>query len=384
MKEYLAIRLVFAALSALIAQGAIGGSQDVFLVSASIGRTHDSNLFKRPPDGSLGTVDSDDITTGRLNATARIPVSLQLFDLTAGVTTNDYRRFSQNDSTNENYSATWRWQMLRNLSGILATERLQTQTEFSDFRGDVQNQRTTDAHKFGANWSLTDQSTVGLAITGKKERNSQNFVQQESNRQTIGEISFRHSLPNGASGALTHSRSNGENADGTDFTLRNTDIHINWPLSNKTILSSKYGRVSRSNPGLESRDFSGNNGGIDLSWLATSKTTLTLSHVRTTESWLDTGSSFTVRDATSILVNWQASATVVARSTINRERQRFDGAPATNSRRDTTNRQSVTLEWAPWQNASIGGSIQNARRESNDGLFNYKDLTASLNGTMSF
>lgn len=387
MREYQPARSVIATLAILAAQSAFGESTDILAFNAKIGWTYDSNLFKRPPDASLGPTDSDEITTTRLGVVAKIPVSLQSFDLTAGIAANHYARFSENDSTHSNYNATWRWQLFKELSGTISADRQQAQTEFSDFRGAIQNQRTTDTQRFGANLSLTEQSTIGTAITEKKERNSQDFVQQESNRQTIGEVSIRHSLPAGASVALAHSRSHGENLDGREFSVRNTDLRVNWPLSGKTLLASSLGRVARKNPGAEDRDFSGNNGAVSLTWLATAKTSLTASRTRSTDSWLEAGSSFTVRESSSVAGNWMASAAVTVRIALIRDTQSFEGASATlppSSRRDTTDKQSITLEWAPWQNATVVGSVQNARRTSNDSIFNYKSLQASLNANVLF
>lgn len=387
MREYRTARSAIAILALLTVHSAFGESTNLLAFTANIGRSYDSNLFKRPPDSSRGPADSDEITTARAGIAAKIPVSLQKFDLSAGIATSDYARFSENDSTHANYNATWHWQLFKELSGALSADRQQAQTEFSDFRGAIQNQRTTDTRRFGANFSLTEQSAIGATITEKKERNSQEFVQQESNRQTISEVSIRHSLPAGASVTLAHSRSNGENVNGSEFAVRNTDLRVNWPLSEKTLLASSLGRVARKNPGFENRDFSGNNGAISLSWLATAKTSLSASRTRSTDNWLEAGSSFTVRESNSLAGNWKASSAITMRVALIRDDQKFEGASSTlplPTRRDKTDKQSVTLEWAPWQNAAVVGSLQNARRVSNDGIFNYKSLQASLNANVSF
>lgn len=387
MNKKLGATLAGIALLALPPLTAASEGQDLLVLTAGLTWAHDNNLFRRPANGSLGEVAGDNITTARAGATARLPVSLQLFEFNAGVSASDHERFSDNDATNSSFGATWRWQLSTDWSGTLGADRQQVQTEFSDFRGGIQNQRTTDTQRFSTSYAVTDRSTLGATITEKRERNSQTFVQQVSNRQTIGELSVKHALPIGASLELAHSRSDGENDDGSEFSVDNSDIRLAWPLSPKTNLTSSYGRVSRKYATSAERDFSGNNGSLNLSWLATSKSSVSISATRSTEPWQDVGSSFTVRNATNIQGSWQASAKIAVLASLGRETQAFRGAvtaPATPARHDTTNRQSATLNWTPWQNVSIAGSLQYSRRKSNDEGFNYSDLLSSLTGNLAF
>lgn len=387
MNKKLGATLAGIALLAPPLHTAASEGQDVVVLTAGLTRAHDNNLFRRPANGSLGEVAGDNITTSRVGVTARLPVSLQLFEFNAGVSASDHERFSDNDATNNSFGTTWRWRLSRELSGSLGADRQQTQTEFSDFQGNTQNQRTTDTQRFSTSYAVTDRFTFGAALTGKRERNSQTFVQQVSNRQTIGELSVKHTLPVGVSLELARSRSDGENDDGSEFSVDNSDIRLAWPLSTKTSLTSSYGHVSRKYATSAERDFSGNSGSLNLSWQATSKSSVSISATRSTEPWQDARSSFTVRSATNIQGSWQASAKIAVLASLGRETQAFRGAvtaPATSDRRDTTNRQSATLNWAPWQNVSIAVSLQYARRESSDEGFNYSDLLSSLTGNLTF
>lgn len=387
MEKNLGTTLAGIALLTITPHAAASEAQDLLVLTAGLSRAHDNNLFRRPANGSLGEVAGDNITTARAGATARLPVSLQLIEFSAGVSASDHERFSDNDATNSSYGANWRWQLSRDWSGTFGADHQQLQTEFSDLRGDTQNQRTTDTQRFSTSYAVTDRSMFGAAVTEKRERNSQTLVQQVSNRQAIGELSVKHTLPVGASLELAHSRSDGENDDGSEFSVRNSDIRLAWPLNATAKLTSSYGHVSRRYATFVERDFSGTNGSLNFSWLTTSKSSVSIYATRSTEPWQDAGSSFTVRSTTGIQGSWQASAKIAVLASLGRETQAFKGAvtaPATTDRRDTTNRQSVTLNWAPWQNVSIGGALQYSRRKSNDEGFDYSDSLSSLTGNLVF
>lgn len=385
------VRFSLGGLILVLATGANGANGDLLAVKAGITRTQDDNLFKRPSDGSLGGISSERLTTTQIGITAQKAVSLQSFELSATLVDTSYEQFKTLDSRNNNYSAAWHWQLTPHFTGKVSSSRQQTQTDFADFRGAGQNQRTSEAQRVDANLNFYGGLTLGVGKSKMSQSNSQNFVQDPSNEQVSTDISLKYAFPSGKSLAFLSTTSNGGYKGGTalvgnsSFSERRNDLHFSWPIADKTTLSANLGRVSRKIESSSARDFNGSNGGVSVSWRPTGKTSILFGQTRATEAWQDVSSSSVVRDSTSLSGTWQMSSKLALRASVSRQKQDFGaGSTSPNGRIDNIGSELVTIEWSALRNVMVSATAQKSRRISNVPGFDYNAKIATVSASVSF
>lgn len=389
------IRFGIGALAYLAVNSALADNQDLIAVNAVVSRTYFENLFKRPSDGSAGSVSRDQLTTTQVTIAARKAVSMQGFELSATLIDNSYRRFDALDSQNNNYNAVWRWQFTPRLTGNISSSRQQSQTDFADFRGSGQNLRTSESRRANADWNIMGGWTVGAGLTATKQTNSQTFVEDAGNEQRATDFLIRYAFPSGTSMAMTHSRSNGDflrqpnplTLSESRFSDTRDDLNLIWPVTGKTRLTAGIGRISRKNENFSARDYAGRNANFNLVWAATGKTNITLAKTRSTDSWQDNSSSFSLRDSTTLSGSLQLGAKVSLNANVGRETRSFGGfalVPAAFSRIDNTASESLSLTWLPLRSLTLTATVQQSRRNSNAVGTNYSDRNATLSANASF
>jgi exopolysaccharide biosynthesis operon protein EpsL len=388
-------RLMAGMLMLVSVSNTFGASGDLLTINANVTSMHDDNLFRRPSDGSLGVIASDSSTTTQVGLALRKALSLQVLELSVNITDNKYKEFKTLDSRNDGYSAAWRWQITPHLTGSLSSDRQQSQTDFADFRGAGQNQRTSENRSFNANWNFLGGWTLGAGATATKSINSQPFIQDASNEQRIADVSVKYAFPSGAALSVTSSQSSGDYHRQADpvtlsdsgFFDRRDEAHLDWPITGKTKLNANYGRLSRKHETFSARDYSGNIGSINLSWAATGKTSFSFRRTRSIESWEDAASSFSVRNSTGLSLKWQASPKVALSAALDRDSRNLDGfaiVPAAYARVETTAKESISLNWAALTNLTFAASVQNSRRRSNSPGLDYDDHVMTISASASF
>lgn len=385
----------FGALFAFGPNFAHADGQDLLSLNAVISRTYFENLFKRPSDGSAGIVSSDYLTTTQVNITARKLISLQKFELTAALVDNSYRNFATLDSQNNNYNAAWNWQFTPRLTGILSSSRQQSQTDFADFRGAGQNLRTSDSQKANAEWNFMGGWFLGAGLTDTTQTNSQPFVEDAGNKQQATDILVRYAFPSGTSMSMTHSVSKGDYSREPDavtlsdsrFSDTRDDFNLTWPVTGKVQLTAGIGRIARKNEHFSIRDYAARNGNVKVVWAATGKTSVTLTRARSTDSWQDNSSSFSVRDSTSLSGNLQLAAKLSLGASVARETRTYGGfalVPAAFDRIDKTGSESLSLNWSLLRSLTLMASFQQSRRNSTRAGNNFSDRTATVSATATF
>jgi exopolysaccharide biosynthesis operon protein EpsL len=371
---------------------AMAGSDDLLSVNVVVSRTYFDNLFKRPSDTG---VSRDQLTTTQVTVAAHKSISLQGFDLSASLVDNSYRKFDSLNSQNNNYNASWRWQVTPHVTGTVSSSRQQSQTDFADFRGAGQNLRTSESRRANVEWNIMGGWTVGTGFTRSKQINSQTFVEDAGNEQRVNDMLVRYAFPSGTTIALNRSKSNGDfSREPNPLTLSDSrfsdtreDINLAWPITGKTRLTAGLGRISRQYENFGVRDYIGRNGNLSIAWTATAKSSLALARSRTTDSWEDTSSSFTMRDMTDLSGNLLISGKLSMRASVGRETRTFGGfalIPPAFSRKDKTGRESLSLIWSPTSSVIVTASLQQSRRASTTPGTNFSDRSATMSATASF
>ncbi len=366
-------------------------SGDLLSVNAGITKTQDDNLFKRPSDGSFGSISNDRLTTSRVGIKAQKAISLQSFEFSATLVDISYEQLRSLNSQNNNFSAAWHWQITPYLTGNVSSTRQQTQSDFADFRGTGQNQRTSETRGINAKLNVSGRWTLGLGTTSTSQANSQDFVQDPGSDQVSTDISLNYAFPSGKSLAFTRTTSRGDYKGGTalvgnnSFTERRNDVNFGWPFTGKTKFSANLGRVSRKTENSNARDFNGSNGGLIVSWTPSGKTSISFGKTRATEAWQDVSSSSVVRDGTSLSGNWQATPKLNVRATVSRQKQDYGaGSTTSNGRIDKIGSELVAVEWSALRNVTVSASATKSRRSSTASGFDYDSKITTISASVSF
>jgi exopolysaccharide biosynthesis operon protein EpsL len=395
MKGIESIRLTVGTLMLLATNVAIGDSGDLLALNVGVSKKHDENLFKRPADGSQGTLDSDTSTSTQVELSLNKQYSLQRIAIKFGLTDNRYQTFKALDGRNENHSAAWQWQFTPQLTGNLSATRSQAQSDFADFRGGGQNIRTTDTRRLDGNWLIMGGWSAGAGASNTKSLNSQTFQQDSSSDQRIADANLTYKFASGSSIALLTSLSRGEQQRAADpvalrdnrFQERHVDIKLNWPITGKTTLAGGVGTVRRTHNTFGARDFSGANGDASLNWAATTETRFTLTRSRSTESWEEINSNFSIRDLTGLSASWTITPKLSVTGSINLTRRSFGGdipGQPQNSRLDRSQTRSLGINWTPYTKIKLGASISDDQRESTLINTDYRSKTAMVTGSVEF
>jgi exopolysaccharide biosynthesis operon protein EpsL len=395
MKGAKSIRLSVGALTLLAVASCFADSGDLLALNIGLTRDQDNNLFRRPENGSLGPIASDQITTTRLDLSLNKQYSLQRLKLKLGLTDNRYETFKALNSLNENFSADWQWQATSKISGNLSSSRSQSQTDFADFRGGGQNIRTTETKRLDSNWQATGGWSLGAGVSRTGAINSQTFQQDSSSEQSIVDGNLTYRFASGRSLALLVSNSRGKTPGVADpvtlsdnrFSVRQHDLKLNWPISGVTTLSGGVGQVRRTHDNFSVRDYFGINGNAVVNWAPTGKTQFTLTRSRAVESWQESNSSFAVRNLTGFAASWLATPKVSIRANANWTERRFGGdipGQPINDRIDKILSTSLGIDWTAHNKIRLGAMVINERRDSTLASTDYRSRRATLTANIEF
>jgi exopolysaccharide biosynthesis operon protein EpsL len=395
MKGARSIRLSVGALTLLAVASCFADSGDLLALNIGVTRDQDNNLFRRPENGSLGPIASDQITTTRLDLSLNKQYSLQRLKLKLGLADNRYETFKALNSLNENFSADWQWQVTSKISGNLSSSRSQSQSDFADFRGGGQNIRTTDTKRLDGNWQATGGWSLGAGVSRTRAINSQTFQQDSSSEQSIVDGNLTYKFASGRSIAFLVSNSRGEQPSIADpltlsdnrFRVLQQDLKLNWPVSGVTTLSGGLGQVRRKHDNFSVRDYSGINYNGSVNWNPTGKTQITLMRSRSVENWQETNSSFSIRDLTGIIASWMATPKISIRAKTDWTKRSFGGevpGQPINDRIDKMLSASLGVDWTVHSKIRFGASISNERRDSTLVNTDYRSNKATLTANIEF
>ena len=382
----------------LIAQHARADAEDTFNVTAGVSVQHDDNLFRQ----SSNRAKSDVITVSTLGLKMDKRYSLQRFELEASLVDNRYKTYDYNDFTALNYAAAWRWSLTPYLHGNLSSERIEALNSFSDnpesgtrnLRVD-QNQRFDGVLEVGGSWRVLG------GVTQTKRANSELSNPEGDIRLNSAEGGLRYDFRSGSSLSYIVRSGRGDyfnRAQPIDATLLDNrfdqlenEVHLIWPVTAKTTVDARAAYLSRTHAHFSERDYAGVVGNLNVNWAITDKTSLTagfgheLSSYQTTASTSYT-SSYIRTDRLTFSPLWKISEKTALRARLNYAHQRYLGATDStlSNRVDTLRTSMIGLEWKPLRALSLGASLQNEKRMSNQPGLDYTDTIAGVTGQFAF
>lgn len=391
-----------AVLLALVPLAAWAEGGDDLKLLATVGVTHDSNLFRLPEDANtlalLGRSSAaETVTVSTLGMRYDKSYSLQRVLLDVNFNKYDYQNFNYLSFNALNYRAQWDWSYTPRLNGTISSARNQTLNSFLDFQGfNQRNERVDSTTRMDATYELDARWRLIGALGTSKRSNDLPIVQEADFSNRFADIGARYVLPSGSSVSYTLRSTDGDllnrtfpSASFNDKAYRQTDnnLEATWVISPVTSAQFRLGHRSRTHPNYPQRDFDGLTGGANLRWTFSSKSALTAGWSRELEANEATNSNFRRIDRFNVGPVWQLSAKTALRAQIEHTIYNYEGSPSllpASTRRDNLTNASISLDWQPYRYLSLSASLQNARRSANQPGLDFNANIVSLQAQFTY
>ncbi len=398
------IALAIAALPGLLcASAARADTLDTWNIFVGTNVTYNSNLFLLPSSANTQALigssrTSDYVTATTFGLKISKPYSLQRFELDLNIVDYKYKNFDYLNYTAPNYSAAWLWSLTPRLHGNLSSSHQESMNNFSDTKNyRRQNLRTNDNQRFDADFELGGGWHLLGGVTQDVSKNSIVFVAEGDTTINSIEAGARYVFASGTNLKFISRTGKGtyDNRPApipgilldNKFDQTVNELSFNWPITAKTNIEARIGRLDRGHDTYAARDFGGTIGTLNFNWDATAKTRISGGWTRQLSAYETLYSSYTVTDRLFVSPVWQMSAKTALSLRYSYATVDYLGAIAVtplNGRSDKQNTGLVTLDWKPMNFVSLSASLGNNRQRSNQPGNDYKNTTASINAQLNF
>lgn len=332
-----------------------------FRVGAGIER--DSNVTRTPNKVS------DEV--GLLSAGARLDkqYSLQRITLDVEAATYKHRDLDSLDYTTVNYLAAWNFAFTPRLQGVLSADRRQYRdiTNTSAGFNDV-NLRTERTEQAEATWAVTGGWRTQAALTHTSSSSDDPRSLESSPDITSVRLGAGYEFPSGTTFMGQLRRGDGEYDNvGIDFKETEPALVVRWPVTAKTSINTKIGRLKREHDTAPERDFSGTVGAADVVWEYSPKTRVTVGYARDLGSYEFAGGGHISGNRFYIAPVWRPTvktAVILRYQRENRDWEGVVGGAPDAGRSDRTTYTSATFEWEPRRNLVVSTGLRGERRDS--------------------
>lgn len=401
----LASLCVSAASSAASAADASEGETDgdTFSVLTGVSVQHDDNLFRLASDADTrailgGSTRADTITVSSLALRLDKSLSLQRFELEAGLEDHRYATFDYLDFTAANYSAIWHWSVTPELHGRLSSTHRESLNSFVDYTGyRTRNVRSDETRRFDSTFDTGGAWHLLGSVDQTTRTNSETFNQEDDSRLTSLEVGVRRDFRSGAALAYVAKTGRGEYVNRAHalvstqfdnrFDQREDEVSLTWPIDGKLSLDARVAHVERTHEHFSDRDYAGNTGALAVTWRPTAKTSLQAGFRRELSSYQSSNASYISTDRFTLNPLWQITAKTALRGRYDYARRNYRGAITTNAqegRLDTQQSAAIELEWHALRDLTLSASLQNDRRRSNISGVDYNSTAAGVSARMEF
>lgn len=367
-----------------------------FVVGSSV--RYDDNLFRLPEDQSPATIGGQSKRSDRSVATyagIRLdkPYSLQRFRVNATATAYRYQTYDQLDFTAREYTAAWLWSVTPRLTGELAAERSERQSNFADFRGLTgQSRQIDESRRVQADWRASGGwHLIGGAST-IDSTNDTAFTAVGSFRQDHAEYGLKYVSAASNSIALLRRDARGEyegrilnTSPGspqldTGYDQTETELRVLWRASGKSHFDARLDHLERRHDHFPARDFSGTTGSLVYTWLPTGKLRFRLEALRNLVSFQENRNSYYISRSVSLQPSWQATAKTAVRLRLDMNKRDYRGpiVPVTELREDTVRAAQLGIDWRPWRALLLDAYVAREKRTGNLAGLDYRANIAGL------
>lgn len=365
---------------------------------------HDDNLLRlsnpEAAEAALGTSKLSDNVQSKVGG-IRIDrmVGRQHILVDASATKNTFDFFKQFDNDARDLKADWAWVLGERFSGNVGYVYSRSLTPFQNLRVFVPNIRTMDTKYASAAWQLHPDWTVraqasqfGLAYDLSSQQ-ANNFT------QNLAEVGLDYTARSGSVAGVQARKTVGnypfDTVVGTStlnnsFTQEDYKAKIVWLYSGETKLQFLGGLTRRErNSAASGNGYRGFNARLIGEWQATGKTGFKANLWREIGGVNDVDANFALTTGVNLAAVYLPTAKLRVDGVIDHERRNYNGASiitgiTPSNRRDTYDKASLSLTYAPTNSLSLVLAVYREKLQSNIASFSYLSNGISLTSRYEF
>jgi len=374
---------------AVMAQSQPPETNNAFQLRAGLGVEHDSNVLRQP------NAVSDTVTNASVGLKFDRRYSLQRLRADVEAATYRYQDQDQLNYSTLNYSAAWDWSFTPKLHGTISADRKQYRDVTSDpttganlvGRRTERTELAEGIYELGAAW----RALAGVSHSSVKTTEPISYDGSPTVRSTYVGAGYELASGSSITGRLRHG--NGEYKDptagGAEFHENEADLLLKWPVTAKTTLQARVGRLERTHSSAPQRDFSGFVGDASVNWEITGKTRLLaqVAHDLSASGFDLSGAGGHV-DSNRFIVQptWNATAQTAVNLRYEYVRRSWEDVPIGSDigRRERVQNASIGVDWTPRPKILVSATLRNERQRSNLGFGNYRATIYGVAGKLYF
>lgn len=351
---------------------------------ASAGIEHDSNVTR------TAAAVSDEITVLAAGVRLDKRYSLQRLTIDAEASTFRFRDLSALDYRTLNYNAAWNFQITPRLQGTASADRRQYRDITDPSTGAARvDRRTERTDLVEAMWLIGGGLRALGGVSQRSSRSSDPRALESSPTVRSAGLGAGYEFASGTlvTAQLRQGEGEYDSGRGPDFRETEPFVTLRWPLTARTTLESRAGRLSRKHDAAGERDFEGLVGSGSVQWVYSPKTQVRAGVARDLGSYEVAGGGNVKGWRVFIEPVWKPTEKTAVRlrhSRETREWQTVSAAAPDAGRDDRTHRNAVTLEWSPLRPVLLSAAVRSERRQSNLAAFDYRATIYALAARLTF
>ena len=367
----------------------LADAQDTVNVIAGLSRTMDDNFFRK----ATAPV-SETITTSYATLSVNKQYSMQRLNFEYTIRNNAFQNFSTLDNVGNNYKGSWIWSLTPRLTGTVSMFRSEAQVAFIDASFDPAKKApslTSEVQNFLMDWAPQGGVHFLGGFTRTVSVNNSNFFQDRSNTTNAIDLGIKYEFPSGSAVSMMQHQRQGEftNYDPVlpkTFSENETEAKFNWPVSARTSVNMRFGYIQREHDQTggqdhSSRDYSGWVGNTSAMWSPTSKLKLTASAGSALSVYQAVDANYARTNTLSFTPSYACTPKILVSANASISERLIEGGL---NQTETSENQSLGIDWTPRPYVSLGAKLQSTTRTSNAANRDFNGLLAILTANINF
>jgi exopolysaccharide biosynthesis operon protein EpsL len=382
-QKYMLVPAACVVAAAAHAQNPETGDTLQFRVAAGVER--DSNVLRAPAKVS------DEIGTLGVGARYDKRISLQRIIVDAEARTHKHRDLSALDYNTVNYNAAWNFAITPRFLGVASATREQYRDITNATTGvDESAVRSERVERLEGTYT-TGEGWLGQAgLSHRQSRSDSDRALEASPKVLSTYVGVGREFRAGTQLIGRYRHGKGEydriTGPGRDFDESELSLIGRYPLSTRTSVEGRVGRLKRDHDGAAQRDFSGTIASITADWGITFKNSLQAGLARDIGSYeagtggAITGNRFFIQPV------WRATEKIAVRLRYQRDQREWAVAAGSPDlgREETLHFSSVSVDWEPRRNLVLTTGLRGERRNANIDLYDFSATIFQVGARFTF
>ena len=340
-----------------------------------------------------GTV-TDQVGKAELGLLFHTLQGLQSFDVDAHFDNYQYQTETDQDHTEANYTAAWKWAVTPRLTGNVDAMQAET-PRASAIYGPGPNRQTQTHYSADAQYEVDGPWHVIAGVSQDKHSSQYTDPSNPDTQSNSEDLGLRYDFSSGSWIRLSVISVNGNYlsdgtaafaATGDSYRQLEEDLRLHWLLRADTSADAYITQINRTDQYNTQLNFSGFNYGANGNWAITQRSSLVAGYLHELSIDLEPAALFTTRDALNWGVNWQIGNWVQLqlRQTLEQLGFRVQPGDSTNVRQDSSHDTSLALVWMAGRRWQVSAAVQQQEHSSTLAGQGYTGQQISLSTQLSF